>query len=151
MEYINEEEIRKALALLKKPGDIFEIRIVGPAKKIYSGYFKDTDLMIKQLKNLDLRKSNVYFTINNIDIACYDRSQRDQFQTYTKSTTSDNDIISYNYIMIDVDPVRPSDTSSTDEQIKKAKDLGIINDAQVEMLNGFLMENINVVIRRRHV
>lgn len=123
MEYINEEEIRKSLSLLKQPGEIFEIRIVGSAKKIYSGYFKDVDLMIEQLRTLDLKKTNVYFTINAVDEACYDRSQRDQFQTYTKSTTSDSDIISYNYIMIDVDPVRPSDTSSTDEQIQKAKDL----------------------------
>ena len=123
MEYLNEEEIRKSLALLKKPGEIFEIRIVGTAKKIYSGYFKDVDLMIKELKKLDLRKTNIYFTINAINAACYDRSQRDQFETYTKSTTSDNDIISYNYLMIDVDPVRPSDTSSTDDQIQKAKDL----------------------------
>lgn len=124
MEYINEAEIRKALALLKKPGEIFEIRIVGTSKKIFSGYFKDVDLMINQLKTLDLKKANVYFTINAINEACYDRSQRDQFQTYTKSTTSDSDIVSYNFIMIDVDPVRPSDTSSTDEQIQKAKDLG---------------------------
>ncbi len=112
------------MALLKQPDEIFEIRIVGSAKKIYSGYFKDVDLMIRELKKLDLRKTNVYFTINAVDTACYDRSQRDQFQTYTKSTTSDSDIISYNYLMIDVDPVRPSDTSSTDMQIEKAKELG---------------------------
>lgn len=124
MAYYDEQIIRKALSLLKPNNEIFEIRILFSNKKVLSGYFKDVDTAIKQIKTVDLKNANVYFTINSVEDACYDRSQQDVLQMYNKATTSDKDIKSYDYIMIDLDPVRPSDTSSTDEQIQEAKELG---------------------------
>lgn len=124
MEYYDEQIIRKSLNLLKPNHEIFEIRILYSNKKVYSGYFSDVETAIQELKTMDLKNANVYFTVNSVDEACYDRSQRDKFSMYNKATTSDHDIKSYDYIMIDLDPVRPTDTSSTDEQIQQAKDLG---------------------------
>lgn len=124
MAYYDEAEIRKALAILKPNGEIFEIRILGAAKKNYSGYFRDVDIMLEELKRIDLKGANVYFSVNSVNEACYDRQQRDKLIQYSKATTSDNDICSYDYIMIDLDPKRPTDTSSTNDQVQLAKDLG---------------------------
>lgn len=124
MAYYDEAEIRKALAILKPNDEIFEIRILGAAKKNFSGYFRDVDVMLEELKKIDLRGTNVYFSVNSVNEACYDRQQRDKLIQYSKATTSDNDICSYDYIMIDLDPKRPTDTSSTNEQVQIAKDLG---------------------------
>lgn len=124
MTYYDEAEIRKALAVLKPNDEIFEIRILGAAKKNYSGYFRDVDIMLDELKKIDLKGANVYFSVNSVNEACYDRQQRDKLIQYSKATTSDNDICAYDYIMIDLDPRRPTDTSSTNEQVQLAKDLG---------------------------
>ena len=124
MAYYDEAEIRKALAILKPNNEIFEIRILGAAKKNFSGYFRDVDVMLEELKKIDLRGTNVYFSVNSVNEACYDRQQRDKLIQYSKATTSDNDICSYDYIMIDLDPKRPTDTSSTNDQVQIAKDLG---------------------------
>lgn len=122
--YIDESEIRRALTILKPNHEIYEIRIIGSGKKNWSGYFSDADKMIDELKSIDLRGTNVYFTINAVNEACYSRQQRDKLIQYTKATTSDNDIIAYNYLMIDLDPRRPTDTSSDDGQVQTAKNLG---------------------------
>lgn len=124
MAYYDEAEIRKALAILKPNDEIFEIRILGAAKKNYSGYFRDVDVMLDELRKIDLKGANVYFSVNSVNEACYDRQQRDKLIQYSKATTSDNDICAYDYIMIDLDPRRPTDTSATNEQVQMAKDLG---------------------------
>lgn len=124
MAFLDEAEIRRALSVLKPNNELYEIRVIGPGKKNWSGYFSDTDTMIAELNKIDLKGANVYFTINTVNDACYSRQQKDQLIQYSKATTSDNDIIAYNYLMIDLDPRRPSDTSSDAEQIQTAKDLG---------------------------
>ena len=42
----------------------------------------------------------------------------------SKITTSDNDVEGYEYLFIDIDPSRPTGTSSSDEQVAKAKETG---------------------------
>ena len=119
---LNEEEIRKAISLLIGDGKLFECRIVYPHKKTQpSGYFKSSDDLIAQLRNMRLTNANVYIVLNAIKPECYGREQADHFVDGA-STTSDNDIIVRDWILIDLDAVRPSGTSATDEQIKIAHD-----------------------------
>ena len=63
--------------------------------------------------------------MNGLNDACYSREQRDRLEQFTKATTSDNDIIKYNWLMVDLDPKRPTGTSSSAEELQKAK--GIAN------------------------
>lgn len=121
--YLNEQEIRKTIAFMKPNNALFEIRVIGDGKPS-SGYFRDVDTAINELKRQNLRKANVYITLNEINAACYDRSQKDVLRQYSKASTSDNDISGYDWLMVDLDPVRPTDTSSTDEQIELAKKAG---------------------------
>ncbi len=109
---------------MKPNNQLFEVRIVLDNKKNYSGYFKDADTLIKALKESRIKEGNVYITLSTLDPACYDRQQKNTFLMNPKTTTSDNDVLGYDWLMIDLDPKRPSGTSSTDEQIEKAKSLG---------------------------
>lgn len=121
-DFINEAEVRKTIELLKPGGQLFEIRVVGRGRQPVSGYFTSADTLIKAFSTIDLRESNVYFTLNYVNAGCYSRVQRDKFRQKV-STTSDNDIDGYQWILIDFDPSRPSDTSSSKEELDKAAEL----------------------------
>ena len=119
---INETELRKALSVMQG-NSLFEIRALKKnPKRTLSGYFRDVDTAVNALmsNNLDLRGFNVYMSLNEIRPECYDRSQRDHIMI-PEVTTNDDVIIGYNWLFIDLDPVRPADLSSTDEQIGKSK------------------------------
>ena len=123
--YFDESEIRKAISILKPEGELFEIRIISGNKKQkpYVGYFKSADVLIGELRKQNLKGCNVYITLQKVKDACYSREQKDVF-VQGASTTSDNDIEGYEWLMIDLDPDRPSGVSSTKEELQKAKDLG---------------------------
>ena len=119
----DEQEIRKAVAVLKPNGELFEIRYIPTTKnryEIYSGYFTSADTLINELSRFEPREQgNLYFTLNKINQACYSRTQRDRF-IKTSGSTSDNDIVGYQWLMIDFDPERPSDTSSSNDELEAA-------------------------------
>lgn len=122
---LNEKEIRKTIAIMKPDGQLFEVRVIYGNKTMYSGYFTNADDLMRAFDELrNFADCNVYITLNSINEACFDRVQKKRFEKNAKTTTSDNDIVGYDWLMIDLDPKRPSGTSSTDEQIKKAKEQG---------------------------
>ena len=123
MMYLNEQEFRRTIAFMKPNNALFEVRVIGSGKPL-SGYFRDVDVALTELKKQNLRNANVYITLNEINSACYDRTQKDLLRQYSKASTSDNDISGYDWLMVDLDPKRPTDTSSTDDQIEKAKKAG---------------------------
>lgn len=111
-------EIKKTIATLYAPGELFEVRIIG--NKTLSGYFSDAETLIKAFDKVDLRNTNVYTTLQAVNKDCYARTQRDKFLQRPKASTSDNDIVGYNWLFIDLDPERISDTSATNEQMHMA-------------------------------
>lgn len=122
---LNEKEIRKTIELMKPNSQLFEVRVIFNNKAMYSGYFNDADSLMAAFRELNVQgECNVYITLNSINPACYDRQQKNTFCKNAKITTSDNDIIGYDWLMIDLDPKRPSGTSSTNKQIEKAKEYG---------------------------
>lgn len=121
--YINATELRKAITQLHPNGELFEVRIIGQGKPI-SGYFKDAETLLKALtaNNLNLKETNVYITLNPLDDALYSRQQADRFIS-SKTTTSDKEVVGYDWLFIDFDPTRPSGISSTDEELKLSMDV----------------------------
>lgn len=117
---INELELRKAIQCLKPDGELFEIRIIGQQKPI-SGYFKDVDTLIAAFDTVDIRNSNVYITINQVNEACFSRMQSEKFLK-GKNATSDTEIDGYRFLFIDIDPQRPTGISSSDSEYKAACD-----------------------------
>lgn len=120
----DETEIRRSLSILRPSNELFEIRIISnDGKTNFSGYFTNVDVMMENLKYLgDLSFYSIYMVLNSINPACYTRSQKDRFVRNVKNTTADGDILAYKYFFIDVDPKRPAGTSSTNEQLEKAKE-----------------------------
>lgn len=124
-DYIDEKEIRKTIKILKPDSQLFEVRIIGThggQKKIISGYFTSADTLIKEFDKVDVRGRNIYITLNEINPACYSREQHDKF-LQTSQTTSDSEITRYQWLFVDLDPIRPTGISSTNEELKHAEDL----------------------------
>lgn len=114
-------KVKEALDILKPNGALYEVRIL-KGKTIISGYFTDTDALGKAFKTVDLRGANVFYTLNKIDPACYSREQRDHFRQ-VKTTTSDSDIVSYQWMLVDLDPERKTGISSTKEELTRAHEM----------------------------
>lgn len=119
---MNEITIRQWYDTFKSGEELVEVRIVDNAyKRTYSGYFTDINTLLNEIRKYD--NCNIYFTLNAINPACYDREQHDRIVTKPKSTTSDNDIVGRDWILIDIDTKKPSDTNSTDEEKEMAKEV----------------------------
>ena len=123
---VDDMNVRKTIAIMKPDGELFEIRVVFGSKVTYSGYFRDGDTLIFAMERdiPDFKDCNFYITVNALNESCYGRDQRDRFIKNPKATTSDRDVVGYEWLFVDLDPVRPTGTSSTDEQLKLAKDRG---------------------------
>lgn len=119
---MNEITIRQWYDTFKSGEELVEVRIVDNAyKRTYSGYFTDVNTLLNEIRKYD--NCNIYFTLNAINPACYDREQHDRIVTKPKSTTSDNDIVGRDWMLIDIDTKKPSDTNSTDEEKEMAKEV----------------------------
>ena len=115
---MDERQTRYTFELLKKPEDVIEVRCI-TSRSNYSGYFKNVDNIIKELPRYS--NGNVYFVLNKISDGCYSREQHETFVEKAKNTTSDGDISLREWLLIDVDPKRPSGVSSTNEEKNNAK------------------------------
>lgn len=120
---IDESELRKAIHILKDPGELFEVRIISNGKKQpISGYFTDPDTLGKALKTIDPRNKNFYITLNALNEALYSREQHDRF-IQGATATNDTDVTRYKWLFIDLDPERITGVSSTDAELAKAETL----------------------------
>ena len=121
-EILNGIEIAKAIQVMKPEGQLFECRLIYNSKKMYSGYFRSADALWNAFSEIvDFGDCNIYITLNTLNEQCYTRSQRNRFVKNADATTSDNDVIGYDWFLIDLDPKRPTKTSSTEEQIEMAR------------------------------
>ena len=121
LEYIDAEEVKKAITTLQQPDDVFEIRVIGTTKKdILSGYFRDADTLLAALDTIDLRQRNVYITLGKVKEECFARSQSERFLK-NPQTSSDSEIISYRWLFIVFDPVRSAGISSSDQELLVAE------------------------------
>ncbi len=107
------------LHLLHEPDEIIEIRSIDP-KPVISGYFRaDSPRIETELAKYPNR--TFYQTMNRVKDACYARGQHERLVERPKETTSDNDIVGYQWLLIDADPVRPSGVSSSGAEKEAAR------------------------------
>ena len=117
---MNEIEIRHTFELLKKENELIEVRVI-KGKCTSSGYFKNIDNLLKEVKRCEA-VSNVYFVLNTIDEACYSREQCERLVENVKNSTSDNDIINRDWLLIDVDPKRAIGVSASNDEKERSKE-----------------------------
>lgn len=120
--HIDETRLREALHTLKKPDELFEIRILikQPRRKTISGYFRDIDTAVRAIDELHLQGESYFVTLNHINEDCYNRAQHDRFLDPPENTTSDDDIVGYSWLLVDLDPVRTTGVSSSDAELERA-------------------------------
>jgi hypothetical protein len=117
-------EIRRGLEVLVAPGQVFEVRS-WTGDRIASGYFDDLDTAGKAIEALDAANPDgIYLTPNPVlpDLLAR-RANRIKGPLAKKdSSTSDSDILSRRWFLIDIDPARPSGVSSSEEEHQTALD-----------------------------
>lgn len=123
---IDKEQLRLWWNTFVGEGNFTEVRILG--RFSYSGYFRNFENLISRIEpytNMD--DEQIYFILNSIDKDCYARPQCEKFVKSPKVTTTDSDIIRRKFLLLDFDPIRKSQTNSSDAQFelahKKAQDV----------------------------
>jgi hypothetical protein len=111
--------LRDAVARIAGPGQVVEVRALTD-QNTHSGYFNDYDALVRSVEPLDADTSvhGIYVTLNEVNPALLSRrANRIKIRLGKKdSTTSDADILRRCWLPIDIDPLRPSGVSSTDEE-----------------------------------
>ena len=132
MTRLDKTQVYRWFDIMKANNELVEIRLIG-SNKTGSGYFSDADTLINAVEPYT-DSFNVYFTINPINSACYSREQKDKIVLRPKNTTTDTEVTCRNYVLIDLDPKRPSGVCSTKEEATKAYEKGL-------QVKKFLMDN----------
>ena len=122
------DAIRRSLALLHEPGDMFEIRGLGvPMWRNYrgtvSGYYDDLDRATQDVRILNRRgAAGVYHTMNPCQPALLARSAN-RLTERPKHTTTDAEILRRRWLLLDIDPDRPSGIAATEVEKQAAQTL----------------------------
>ena len=111
--------LRDAVARIAGPGQVVEVRALADLNT-HSGYFNDYDALVRQVEALGTDSSiqGIYITLNEVNPALFSRrANRIKMRLGKKdSSTSDADILHRRWLPVDIDPLRPSGVSSTDEE-----------------------------------
>ena len=120
----NPEAIRNALSLLHAPAEVFEIRALGgKLRRPLSGYFDDQDKAARAaLECVRRGAEGVYVTLNPVNRALLARADNKVIEAQRNASTADKDITCRRWLLIDLDPARPSGISSTEAEHKAALD-----------------------------
>jgi replicative DNA helicase len=110
-------EIKRCAQLLLDPDQVYEIRAIGKDKyrTVTSGYFNDPEQLAINAAKLSGNVAGVYFTANPVLPDLLARSAN-RVKERPRETTSDTDIVSRRWLLVDFDPRRPTGISSTDAE-----------------------------------
>lgn len=118
----NKVEILSTLKALHQPNDVIELRIIPKSRKCtHVGYFDQHNwelLADYAVKYSELGEA-VYITLNPIDPQLISRCAN-RIETNAKESTTDKHVTKRRWLLIDLDPVRPSGISATDVQVEAA-------------------------------
>lgn len=96
-------------------------RLVEPAErysKTLAGWYDDSHALI--VDAMRLREVSAYVTVNPVSSALLARSYNNLSKA--KHATNDDDIQVIRWLYVDIDPIRPADISSTDDELSRAID-----------------------------
>lgn len=123
---IDTDAVAYALRVIIPPGQVFELRILDAVTRedrrphTESGYFDNIEAAVTALGRI-IRAKGIYFTPNPVKPALLGRAVNKIRPAEKGSLTTDKDIIRRHWLLVDCDPVRPADLSSTDAEHEAAK------------------------------
>lgn len=115
-------------------GQLVEIRMLSKVKgQTYSGIFNDADSIIRALQQFPDNGfvKGVYYTLNPLKDYCREWPQFGKIIQADK-TANDTDIQKRSWLLIDIDPKRPSGINATDEEKGKA---GIVYENVLKLIS----------------
>ena len=118
MARLNEQQVYQWFDIFKHNKELVEIRLIG-SNRTASGYFTDAQTLINAIRPYT-DDYNVYFTINQVNDACYGREQKDRVVQRPKNTTQDSEITARDFVLLDLDAKRLTGTNATREEAIKA-------------------------------
>lgn len=118
---ILEIELEKTFDVFWSNKQYVEVRLLRTKTGTIAGYFNNVDDLYRAVKRYD-GSYNIFMSLNEIDQSVSARAEN-RFQTWAKETVTDKEIIRRKWILVDLDPVRPAGISSTDEELRAAKEL----------------------------
>jgi hypothetical protein len=124
-DHADPEEVRRTLAVLHEPGQVTELRILDAVEPGYrsphtvSGYFDNPDALIDAIETIQTA-SGFYLVPNPVDPALLARAANRLTVAKRGAGTTDANIISRRWLLIDLDPIRLSGISSTDAEHEAA-------------------------------
>lgn len=119
-------EMVQFLGLLFKSTQVTEVRALGASMQSHgrpatiSGYFDDPEKLANAVTGNIRRAKGIYVVPNPVNPALLSRAVNRLRPIYKEPTTSDADILTRRWLMIDIDPVRPCEISSTNAEHEKA-------------------------------
>lgn len=115
--------ILAALSVLFTPNDVIELRAFPKGRKrTDAGYFdgQHSQELAEHAARLSASGAAVYVTLNPVDPQLLSR-YNNRIESFAQSTTTDKQVTRRRWLLVDIDPVRPSGTSATDAQLGAAK------------------------------
>lgn len=119
-------EMRRALDALHGPDYIIEIRALHTTRRrTDAGYFdfEHRPKLIEEAERLNKARANVYINLNELNPQVLARAAN-RVHEFASITTSDRDIRRRRWLLVDLDPCRPSGVASTDAQLEAARQRG---------------------------
>lgn len=115
------EIVRFVSLLHPEPGAVYELRAFNREGRTISGYFDSPDRFADACIAIAPRCKAIYITLNRINPSLLARRANRCVELGHKDpTTSDGDVIQRTALLVDIDPVRPSEISSSDEEHETA-------------------------------
>lgn len=111
------DEIQHAIKALFAPGQVVELRVLGN-RLAMSGYYNDHEKLAVDVFNIADKPEydGVYWTLQNPNPALLARSPNKLKRAERGGLTSDVDVLTLRWLLIDLDPQRPAKISASDEE-----------------------------------
>lgn len=109
--------IKAGLDMMHPSGECYEVRIPGGRGRTISGYFDDSMKAAIQIAKENKKWPGIYVTANPVNPALLARNSN-KFEYGATVTTSDHEIKSRQWFLLDLDPVRPAGVSSSDTELE---------------------------------
>jgi hypothetical protein len=130
-------EIHDALRAVVPPGAVFEVRLIGERKgQIDSGYFNNPAEAASAICAMQGWYKGMYFTPNPVLPDVMARSHN-RITPWSQVTTQDPEIVRRRWLLIDVDPKRPTGIASSNAEHEAALNKLSIIRGTLGVLYGF--------------
>jgi hypothetical protein len=131
------QELEASIAAIVQAGTVFEIRLLGKhRKRTDAGYFNSPSAAATALAGLEGDYLGVYLTPNPVHPDLLARSAN-RITPWAQVTSMDPDVTRRHWLLIDVDPVRPSGISATDAEHNAAHAMAQQVMGYLSLLYGF--------------